>query len=115
MTDGFYAIYYTGKISSGFGVLVFRDGVIVGADAAGIFYDGEYTTKQEKGTLEGTIKMTIPPGVSLVTGPPASEHPYVLEFPVSLSIDLSQQEPLRVETPTGPVNINFKKIRAFPA
>ena len=114
MTDGFYAIYYTGKTSSGFGLLVFRSGIIAGADVAGIFYDGEYTFNQDKGVIEGTIKMTIPPGISLVTGTPANEHPYVLEFPISLPQDLSQQEPLRIETSEGPVNVNFKKIRAFP-
>jgi hypothetical protein len=106
MIDGFYAIYYTGKSSSGLGVLVFKDGIIAGADAAGIFYDGEYTINQDKEILEGTIKMTIPPGVSLVTGAPVSQHAYALEFPVSLPLDLSQQEPLRIELPTGPVNVN---------
>ena len=115
MTDGFYAIYYTGKSSSGFGVMVFNKGIIAGADAAGIFYDGVYSTNQDKEILEGMIKMTIPPGVSLVTGAPVSQHSYVLEFPISLPLDLSQQEPFRIEIPTGPVNINIKKIRDFPA
>ena|SRR5438309_2277084 len=115
MTDGFYAIYYTGKSSSGLGMLVFNKGIIAGADAAGILYDGVYTTNQDKDILEGTIKMTIPPGISLVTGAPVSQHSYILEFPISLPLDLSQQEPLRIEIPTGPVNIIFKKIRDFPA
>jgi hypothetical protein len=78
--DGFYAIYYTGRAGSGFGVLVLKGGVITGADASGGLYDGEYTVNQGKQMLEGTIKMTVPPGISLVTGVPTAPYTYTQEI-----------------------------------
>ncbi len=112
--EGFYAIYYTGRFGSGFGVLVLKEGIITGADAAGGFYDGEYSTDEGTKNLKGTIKMTVPPGVPLVTGIPAGQQSYTLEFPISAPLDSIEQKLLRVETPTGPVNVNLKKIRDFP-
>ena len=114
MLDGFYALFYTGKVSSGFAVIVLKNGIVTGADVSGGLYDGEYTINADRRTVEGTMKLTTPPGVSLVTGAPASEHTYTQEFPVSLLVDLSEQT-VQIQTPTGPVNLKFKKIRDFPA
>jgi hypothetical protein len=111
MLNGFYALYYTGRTGSGFAVLVLKDGIITGADAGGGTYDGEYTIYQDRGNLEGTIKITTPPGVSLVTGAPPSQQSFIQHFPISLPLDLSQGQPLLVQTSTGPVNLNLKKIR----
>jgi hypothetical protein len=115
MVNGFHALYYTGRTGSGFGVVVFKDGIVTGADASGGLYDGEYTTNQDKQILEGKIKLTVPPGVSLVTGAPVTQQPYTQQFPISLPLDLNQPHPLQIQTPTGPVNLNLKKIRDFPS
>jgi hypothetical protein len=116
MINGFYALYYTGKAGSGFGVVVFKDGIVTGADASGGLYDGEYTINQDKRIFEGTIKMTVPPGVSLVTGSPVTQHFYTQQFPISLPLDLDQlRAPIQVQTPTGPVNLKLQKIRDFSA
>lgn len=113
--EGFYAIYYTGKSGSGLGVLVLTNGILTGADASGGLYDGEYIINQVKGVLEGTIRMTIPPGVSLVTGAPATQQSQTLEFPISFPLDFNQQEPIQVKIPTGPVNVNLKRLRDLPS
>ena len=50
MTEGIYAMYFTGHIESGHGLLMLKTGIIAGADAAGGIYDGSYT-QDSKGTL----------------------------------------------------------------
>jgi hypothetical protein len=40
--NGFYAAYLTGSAGQGLAMLVFRNGTVVGVDAAGVKYDGTY-------------------------------------------------------------------------
>ncbi len=114
MFDGFYAVFYTGKVSSGFAMIVLRNGIIAGADVSGGLYDGNYAISADKRTVDGTLKLTTPPGVALVTGAPASQQTSIQEFPLSLPADLNERT-VQIQTPTGPVNLKFKKIRDFPA
>lgn len=113
--DGFYAVYYTGKTGSGFAIVVFKNGIITGADVSGGLYDGHYKIDSEKQALTGTITMTVAPGASLVTGAPIGQVPYTQEFPISLSLGAEQHQPIQVRIPTGLVNLNLKKLRDFPA
>ncbi len=113
MVEGFYAIYYTGVAGSGLGILVLKDGIIVGADAFGGVYDGQYRENASTGMLEGKLKLSMPGGVPLVTGGPASPDPYTIEFPLVLSPDRGDK-PVPVNLPTGPINVVFKKLRDFP-
>jgi hypothetical protein len=64
MLDGFYALYYTGSVSSGFAMIVLRSGIVTGADAGGGLYDGNYAVNADKRTIEGTLKLTTPAGLS---------------------------------------------------
>jgi hypothetical protein len=41
--NGFYAAYLTGSAGQGLAMLVFRNGTIVGVDAAGAKYDGAHS------------------------------------------------------------------------
>ena len=111
MLNGFYALYFTGTVANGFAVVVLKDGVVAGADVAGGIFDGEYTVNQKKGVFEGTIRMTVPPGISLVTGAPPSQVTYTQEITLSLPLDLNQGQPMQIQTSTGPVNLNMKKLR----
>lgn len=111
MLNGFYSLYYTGTVASGFAVIVLEDGVVTGADVTGGLFDGEYTINQEKSVFEGTIRMTVPAGISLVTGAPPSQTAYTQDIPLSLPLDLNQGRPMLVHTSTGPVNLNMKKLR----
>jgi len=114
MLDGFYAVFYTGKVSSGFAMIVLRNGIVAGADVGGGLYDGKYTVNAAKQTVEGTMRLTTPAGVSLVTGAPASQQVSTQEFPLSLPVELNEQT-VQIQTPTGPVNLKFKRIRDFSA
>lgn len=114
MLDGFYALFYTGKISSGFAMIVLRNGIVTGADVSGGLYDGKYTINADKLTVDGTMKLTMPPGIPLVTGAPASPQTSSQEFPFSLPADFNEKT-VQVQTPTGPVNLRFRKIRDFPS
>jgi hypothetical protein len=115
MVDGFYAIYYTGLAGSGFGILVFVNGIISGVDLGGIRYDGEYTLPENTEMVEGTLKMSVPAGAILVTGGVPSTEPCTLEFPLSLPSGLGDGQPVELKLPTGPVNVVFRKLRDFPA
>ncbi len=111
--DGIYAIYFTGATGSGQGVILLKDGVIAGADAAGGTYDGNYT-ELEDGSVEGTVKMTVPSGAQLVTGAAAGSEPMSMEIPLKLPVNFGNGHPLPMQTPTGPINIIFKRLRDVP-
>ena len=113
MLDGFYAVFFTGKVSSGFAMIVLRNGIVTGADVSGGLYDGKYTLNADKLTVDGILKVTTPPGVGLVTGAPATQQTSIQEFPLSLPVDLHEKT-VQVQTPTGPINLKFMKIRDFP-
>lgn len=65
--EGFYAMYYTGVSGFGHAVFVLKDGVVSGADATGGVLDGRYTV-DEAGTVNIEVDLTVPAGVTLVTG-----------------------------------------------
>jgi hypothetical protein len=115
MVDGFYALYYTGKVSSGFALLAIMHGFISGVDAGGGVYEGDYTTDQENHLFKATLRLIIPAGMPLVTGAPASPTAYTVPIALSLPLDFSHsQQPILVRTPIGPVNLNIKKLREIP-
>jgi hypothetical protein len=114
MIDGFYAIYYTGVSGAGLGVLVVNNGIIVGADMVGGRYDGTYTQNKTTGNYDGKIRITIPPGGSLVTGVVVGAQPFQMDVTATLPPDLGGEKPVRIETPTGPVNVIFRKLRDYP-
>jgi hypothetical protein len=113
--DGFFRIAFTGAAGSGFGVLVFRDGVVVGADVGGATYDGSYTNNSAKMALDFQAIMSMPAGVVPVqTGVPLTEP---VSAPISGSLpieNITTETPTLLQTPLGPVNVVFKKLRDFP-
>ena len=114
MINGFFAIYYTGVGGSGIGVIAIRDGVIVGADMTGGRYDGTYSENPGTGNFDAKIRMSYLPGTSLVTGALAGPQPLHLDMTTTLPVDLGSEKPLRLDTPTGPINVIFRKLREFP-
>jgi len=115
MFEGFYRITFTGHFGSGFGVLVFQAGVIAGADVAGAVFDGTYTEKLATYVVDFQVTMNAPAGITPVqTGVP-------IAVPISLPIngsllknEIDSDVPTLLETPLGPVNVLFKKIRDLP-
>jgi len=114
MIEGFYRIAFTGASGSGFGILVFSNGLIVGADAAGAIYNGAYTGNSPDQSIRFTVTMNAPAGVTPVqTGIPLASQ---LNLPISGALsenDIKSENTILLQTPIGPVNIIFKKLRNF--
>ena len=112
--DGFYAIYYTGFAGSGFGIVVIAKGTISGADASGGTFDGEYEVDNGTGELDGEVRVNVAAGMPLVTGAAPQGQPYTFAIPMKMPSYLGGGDPITVNTPTGPVNVTFKKLREIP-
>jgi hypothetical protein len=111
--EGIYAMYFTGSVSSGSGLLLLKRGVIAGADSAGGIYDGSYTAG-EMGTVNVNVRLTLPPGASMVTGTVAGARPLVMDIPARLPENFGNGQAIALNTPNGPINIIFKKLRDVP-
>ena len=111
LIDGFYAAYITGKATQAFAMLVFRKGIIVGADNGGVKYDGNYTDTDGGSALSLTI--SIPPNTQLVqgvtTGPEQQENQIEFQLPE----DFLSQPFITISLKDGPVNVKFVKLRGL--
>jgi hypothetical protein len=113
--DGFFRITFTGTAGSGFGMLVLHDGVIVGADVAGAKFDGSYTDNSSTRALDFRVTMSAPAGITPVQTGIAVTEPINLPISGSLPLeDITSETPTLLETPLGPINVIFKKLRDFP-
>ena len=108
--NGIYAMYFTGVAGSGHAVFVMKDGIIAGADAIGGLLDGSYTHVGE-GNLEISVALKVPAGTSLVTGAVAERAPLTQQITTILPTNLGNGVPIGVQTPTGPVNVIFRRLR----
>ncbi|MBK8221794.1 MAG: hypothetical protein IPK73_12285 [Candidatus Obscuribacter sp.] len=112
MREGFFSIYYTGCAGTGLGLFALTKGSIVGVDAAGGIYDGDYESDDDKSPLYGVMRLTVPPGVVLVTGNLPENQPFTMNIPLELPADFAtSQQPQMVQTSTGPVNLIIRKLR----
>ncbi|HRQ61628.1 MAG TPA: hypothetical protein PLO23_08995 [Alphaproteobacteria bacterium] len=109
MLEGIYSIYFSGVTGEGFGLLNINGGKITGADAAGALYDGEYFVTDEG--IKGEIILSAHQGVRLVTGATAGESGAEWKFPIFLPKNFSDGQVFPITTPTGNVNVIFRKIR----
>ena len=106
-------MYFTGSAGSGHAVFVMKDGIVAGADTVGGVLDGTYKSASE-GYLDVTVTLTVPPGAWLVTGAVAGDQPMPQEIKARLPENLGGGNPVTVQTPTGPVNVIFKRLRDLP-
>ena len=110
--DGIYAITFRGAADWGTGMLVLKNGTVVGADVSGVLYDGTYSVLGENVVVK--FIMTVPPGAALVQGVPARPESY--KIPVDTVVPISSFEnnnPVLLKLPPGPVNVIFKRLRAL--
>jgi hypothetical protein len=114
MTNALYLVKYTGNQGIGSVVLALLNGQVFGVDVAGGEYSGNY--KEENGKIVGEITLLVPAGVALVTGAPISPEPYTVPIPVTLPIEINEQQTvqIQVQLPTGLVNANVKKVKNIP-
>jgi hypothetical protein len=115
VTKGFFRIAFTGVAGSGLGVLLLHNGAVVGADTGGAIYDGSYIENADTQALEFQITISMPAGLTPVqTGIPLATP---ISAPVTASLlqdEIGSGKPTLLQTPLGPVNVLFTKIRDFP-
>lgn len=109
--QGFYAFYYTGVSGFGHAVLIINDGIVTGADATGGVYDGRYTVG-DGGEFEIEVTLTVPAGATLVTGQTLTDE-FSKTISAKLRAGFADGQPVPVQTPMGPVNAIFKKVRGM--
>ena len=110
MTIKLYSASFTGVDGNSIGIFAIGDSFVCGSDIAGLKYDGK-VKKNDDGSYQGTIKLTVPSGVSLITGMTAtSDQELSIPFFLPESFD-DGKTIVRIETPTGPINAIFYFLR----
>lgn len=109
--DGFYAAYLAGATGNSIAMFIFKDGTVVGADAGGGRYDGDYMATSDGKHIEAKVRFTLPIGNQSITGAAATMEPLAIEVPLRLPVEFSRNDVHRIETPIGPINAKFDKIR----
>jgi hypothetical protein len=109
--EGFYSAYITGKEGQGFAMIIFMAGRIIGADAGGFLYDGQYVEGGDGMSVSLSIK--APPNVPRVqgglTGPEGEES--LLNF--HLPQNFASNDFIRIDTQRGPVNVKLVRLRGI--
>lgn len=108
-----YAAYLSGAAGKSLALFYIGDGVIAGVDVGGVTYDG-HATYEKDGSLQGAVRFTAPPGMPLITGISGPTNPTVVSIPISLPPGFADGAVTRIETPMGPLNARFEKIRDLP-
>ncbi|HTT80111.1 MAG TPA: hypothetical protein VMF86_10570 [Stellaceae bacterium] len=108
--DGFYAAYLTGAVGRGFALLECKKGHIVGADALGVLFDGEYTPGQDD-TYQVTLKVKTPPNMPLIRGGSSSPQEEIREQRFTLPADFYRREFIALDLGQGPINAKLVRIR----
>ena len=110
--DGIYVMTFRGAVGWGTGLLVLRRGIVTGADAMGALYDGKYV--EQGSDVAFDLKMTVPPGVSLVQGTQPQPTQYVVPIAVKVAkASIANSQPVLLNLPPGPVNVIFKLLRTL--
>ena len=112
MYEGMYSIQLRGQAGEGLGVLVLMAGRVFGSDG-GVSYDGHYEpSRNRKGYLDVTLRITVPAGVALVQGTPA--QPAAYWFDLKASFLAQDNTSLKLQTPYGPVQVTVSYLRGLP-
>ena len=116
MKEGFWSVAYYGESGMGFGVIALETGIMVGADAAGGIWDGEYKYNPNTEQIDLDFSIRLPPeAVSMLTGQTGSQDWLRERHKVSFPNIVDDETECEVRTPFGfPLRVVFKKIRAWP-
>lgn len=107
--SGFYAAYLTGSASQGFAMLVFRNGTIVGVDAAGVKFDGTYGEIPSGISIKLTV--SLPPNTLLIQGATTGSEAENSEIEFDLPSDFLSQPFIRIDAKYGPINAKLTRLR----
>jgi hypothetical protein len=110
--EGMYSIAFRGRDGEGVGILVLMGGRIFGSDGS-VSYDGRYEpSSKQPGFVDASLRLTVPPGVSLVTS--KRPQPAAYWFDLRVSIAVRSPTSLKVETPYGQVHVTVDYLRDIP-
>ena len=110
--DGFYVAYLTGRGGNSTLLFAIRSSTLVGVDAGGMKYDGR-VEPAANGTIAFHVEYVVSPGTPLITGAGnvAAATPVSLDFTVPANF--ADGVIVSIQTPFGPVNAKFSKLRDF--
>lgn len=111
MADGLYRFDYVGRDGGGYGVLALTKGIVAGTDGQ-ILYDGSYEPGFTQHMVDAHIQVSVPAGVSLVTGVPAQAMNY--SFEVNVSFPTRGRHKTTIMTPVGEVGLVISHLRTLP-
>jgi len=109
--DGFYAAYFAGQNGNSLGMFVIANGKITGVDVGGLRYDGEYQLDHEHATLAGVIRYTVPSNSHLITESSPRTQDQTFEYHISIPFGFADGRVITLDTPNGPINARFQKLR----
>ncbi len=108
IAPGLYVIRFLGQADFSTGVLYIGHGIISGADANDVLYDGTY--EEADGLFKGRAVMSMPAGAELVTGmavPPGQSISIAADWPLDFANGVPQQIAVAGRT----VTVTLHKIR----
>jgi hypothetical protein len=108
--DGFYAAYLTAAAGQGFALVECTRGRIVGADANGVVFDGEYTEAGGE-AFRVTLDVKVPPNIGFIQGGNSGPTGDVTHQEFMLPSDFYKRDFVRLDLGRGPVNAKFVRIR----
>ncbi len=111
--DGFYTAYFAGSTGNSLGMFIFLNGVVTGADVGGGRYDGTYRLSSDGTRIVAEIQFSLPVGNLSITGVAAEVAPISVKMTLELPTEFNRHDVHRLETPLGPINAKFEKIRGI--
>lgn len=113
MGKALYAAYFTGFVGQSVGLFYIGDGVLSGIDVGAMQYDGKYNVTPD-GSLEGVVEYVIPAGTTLITGAPPGATATRIALKLTLPLGFDDGRVVTIDTPAGPINARFEKIKELP-
>ena len=115
MGTSLYIAYMSGATGSTVALYYIGNGIIARVDVGGMKYDGAYHVEGD-GSYHGNLIYVIPrsPGILLITGQRTTEEQKI-EFPFLLPKTFWDGQIVRIDSPMGPVNARFEKLKDLPS
>ena len=112
--EGFWSVRSKGDAGEGVGVIVLDTNMVVGADAAGVVYDGTYC-RNNNNELDCEVTATVVNNdVWIVTNRTMLLKGSSFQIKAVLPSEFGLSTTISVNTPFGPIKVSFSKIRDFP-
>ena len=111
LAPGLYVMRFLGQADFGTGVLYIGHGIVSGADANDVIFEGTY--EEADGEFKARAMMSMPSGAELVTGrtvEPGESIPVSADWP----LDFANGEPQQVTIEGRMVTVTLHKIRDLP-